>query len=124
MYLCKMPIPLDRGAMSPKGVMVTIRRGGGVLLYSGIVARGCHWDGHWHADCPARASRDSDSPYGDRNAWRCPPCGGAGGSGAWGRVVREGVLGDVPSLAHTGHKEGCASGRQRGWGGWDVCAWA
>src|SRR6266478_849174 len=32
MYLCKMPIPLGRGAMSPKGVMVTIRGGGGVLL--------------------------------------------------------------------------------------------
>ena len=27
--------------------------------YSGTDARGRHWDGHWRADCPARASPDS-----------------------------------------------------------------
>src|SRR4030095_7823066 len=32
MYLCKMHIPLDQGVIEPKGVMMTIRGGGELLL--------------------------------------------------------------------------------------------
>src|SRR5712691_5215182 len=75
-------------------------------------ANGGHrWDGHWHTDCPARASRDSDSQREGKSASRCPPCGGGGGSGASARVAPEGALGDARLLAHTGHKAVCASGR-------------
>jgi len=36
MYLYKIHIPLDQGAMEPKSVMETIRGGGELLLESGI----------------------------------------------------------------------------------------
>src|SRR5262249_12085875 len=63
--------------------------------YTGTAARGHHWDGHWHADCPILTSRDSDSRHGDRSAWRCPPCGDGGGLGASARVALEVALGVV-----------------------------
>src|SRR5262247_3527138 len=48
-----------------------------------------------HGGCPARASRDSDSPYGDRIAVRYRPCGGGDASAASGWVARQGALGDA-----------------------------
>src|SRR5438132_9540514 len=56
-------------------------------LCSGIGATVHHWDGHWRAGSPASPSHDTDSPYGDKSAVRCPPCGGGDGSAAWGQVA-------------------------------------
>src|SRR5712691_1220186 len=51
--------------------------------YSATVATGHHWDGRWRTSSPAPASRDSHSPHGDKNAWRCQSHEGVDGSAAW-----------------------------------------
>src|SRR5207237_229310 len=76
---------------------------------TGTAARGHHGEGHWPAECPIPAHRDSDRRPGDSSAWRSPPCGGGGGLGASARVAPEVALGEARLRAHTGHTRVCAS---------------
>src|SRR4029450_2424523 len=87
-------------------------------------AKAPHWDGRWHADCPAPTSHDSDSPYGDKSAWRCPPCGDVGGSGAPARAARRKVLWNARCRAHIGHNAAFESSLRRALACWGVDAWA
>ncbi len=88
-YLSPQPSTLGRGQAAPRGPACHERSYHGApgnspgTRYSGIVSKVHRWDGRWHADYPTPTSRDTYSPYGDKSAARCPPCGAAGGWGAW-----------------------------------------